>query len=163
MIIANGAKRRKLDIPGEDELAGRGVSYCATCDGAFYKDKITAVVGGGNTAVEDALFLANTCREVHIIHRRDQFRAGKVLVDALSQKDNIILHMDTVPVEILPEEGAQKVGAFTIQNVKTQEKQTLLLQGVFVAIGLNPDNQLFKGQVGLDPAGYISCLLYTSR
>ena len=105
VIVANGAKRRKLGIPGEEELAGRGVSYCATCDGGFYKGKHTLVVGGGNTAVEDALYLSNLCERVHIIHRRDEFRAGRVLTDALQKRENITIHYDTIPVEIRQAEG----------------------------------------------------------
>ena len=155
VIIANGAKRRKLGIPGEEEYAGRGVSYCATCDGGFYKGKNTVVIGGGNTALEDALYLANICERVHLIHRRDAFRGGKVLVDALLQKENIQVHYDTVPVEVLAGEDG-KVAGLLVKNVKTGEQENLGVQGVFVAVGLVPDNKVFEGQVTLDPAGYIA-------
>ena len=155
VIIANGAKRRKMQIPGEQEFSGRGVSYCATCDGGFYRGKTTVVVGGGNTAVEDALYLANICKEVHIIHRRDTFRAGKVLVDALLKRENIIIHYDTIPSEVLPADGGQVVGSLLVRNVKTGESSAIQAQGIFVAIGLVPDNRVFDGQIALDPAGYI--------
>lgn len=154
VIIANGAKRRKLAIPGEDAFAGKGVSYCATCDGGFFRGKTTAVVGGGNTAVEDALYLANLCKQVHLIHRRDSFRAGKVLTDALKARENIVIHYDTVPVEILPGATGATVGALRVRNVKTAAEEALLTDGVFVAVGLVPDNGLFP-EVELDRAGYI--------
>ena len=155
VIIANGAKRRKLGIPGEEAYAGRGVSYCATCDGGFFKGKSTVVVGGGNTALEDALYLANLCTQVHLIHRRDTFRGGKVLVDAVLARENIQVHYDTVPVEVVSADG-QKVSGLTVRNVKTGAQELLEAQGVFVAVGLAPDNQLFAGQIELDPAGYIA-------
>jgi len=152
VIIANGARRRTLDCPGEERLSGRGVSYCATCDGSFYKGKTVAIVGGGNTALEDALFLANLCSEVHLIHRRDEFRGNQILVDALLKRTNIIVHYDTVPTEIL---GEKTVEGIALQNVKTKNTETLTVSGVFVAIGLVPENTLFAGQVDLDKAGYI--------
>ena len=155
VIIANGAKRRKLGIPGEEAYAGRGVSYCATCDGGFFKGKSTVVVGGGNTALEDALYLANLCTQVHLIHRRDTFRGGKVLVDAVLARENIQVHYDTVPVEVVSADG-QKVSGLAVRNVKTGAQELLEAQGVFVAVGLAPDNQLFAGQIELDPAGYIA-------
>ncbi len=155
VIVANGAKRRKLGIPGEEELAGRGVSYCATCDGGFYKGKHTLVVGGGNTAVEDALYLSNLCERVHIIHRRDEFRAGRVLTDALQKRENITIHYDTIPVEIRQAEGKPMVGEIEVENVKTGGRTGIPVQGVFVAVGFEPDNQLFAGQLTLDPSGYI--------
>lgn len=154
VIIANGARRRKLDIPGEEAYAGRGVSYCATCDGGFFKNKVTAVVGGGNTAVEDALYLSNLCAMVHLVHRRDSFRAGKVLTDALSARENITIHYNTIPLEILPNEGGNAVGSVRLRDVKTSGEETLPVSGLFVAVGLVPDNGLFS-EVTLDPAGYI--------
>ncbi|MEM1483683.1 thioredoxin-disulfide reductase [Oscillospiraceae bacterium PP1C4] len=155
VIVANGAKRRKLGVKGEQEFTGRGVAYCATCDGGFYKGKITVVVGGGNTAVEDALYLSNLCSHVHLIHRRDSFRAGKVLVDALEKRANITIHYDTVPLEVLPAENGQVVGALLVKNLKTGDEAPIATQGVFVAVGLDPDNQIFTGQLTLDKAGYI--------
>lgn len=156
VIIANGAKRRKLGVPGEEELSGKGVSYCATCDGGFYKGKTTIVVGGGNTAVEDALYLSNICAKVYLVHRRDAFRAGKVLTDALEKRANIEVVLDTIPIKIAAEEGNGKVRSLWIKNIKTDAEQELLADGVFVAVGLVPDNRLFAGEVTLDPAGYIS-------
>ena len=155
VIIANGAKRRKLEIPGEEEYAGRGVSYCATCDGGFYKGKITVVIGGGNTAVEDALYLSNVCEKVYLIHRRDAFRASKVLSDSLYKRENIELVLSAVPLEILPEEDGKKVGAITVKDVNTGEERRIAADGVFVAVGLVPDNEVFAGQITLDKTGYI--------
>lgn len=151
VIIANGAKRRKLDVPGEDRLSGKGVSYCATCDGAFYRGKVTAIVGGGNTALEDALFLANNCETVHLIHRRDSFRGNKILSDAVLARKNIVIHYDTVPKEIT---GDSVVEGIVLSNLKTGEEETVPVSGVFVAVGLAPDNRLVEGQVELEN-GYI--------
>ncbi|MCI8649960.1 MAG: thioredoxin-disulfide reductase [Anaerotruncus sp.] len=155
VVIANGAKRRKLGVPGEQELAGRGVSYCATCDGGFYKGKTTVVIGGGNTAVEDALYLANICEQVHLVHRRDAFRAGKILTDALKKRENIQIHYNAVPAEILAAEGKKTVGTVRIRDVHTGETTDISAQGVFVAIGLEPDNRKFAEELDLDTAGYI--------
>ena len=152
VIIANGAKRRKLSCPGEDRLAGRGVSYCATCDGAFFQGMETAIVGGGNTALEDALFLANQCSTVHLIHRRDAFRGSAILAEAVAKRENIVLHYDTVVEEVL---GEDKVTGLRLKQVKTGETKELPVAGVFVAIGLMPDNAFLAGQVELDKAGYI--------
>ncbi len=152
VIIANGVKRRQLGCPGEERLAGRGVSYCATCDGAFFKGLETAIVGGGNTALEDALFLANNCAKVHLIHRRDAFRGSAILAEAVTKRENIVIHYDTVVEEIL---GEDKVSGLRLRNVGTGAEETLPAAGVFVAIGLVPDNALFEGQVELDGAGYI--------
>lgn len=152
VIIANGAKRRKLLCKGEEEFTGKGVSYCATCDGAFFKSKDTAIVGGGNTALEDALFLANNCRTVHLIHRRDSFRGNKELSDAVVSRENIIIHYDSITEEIY---GREMVEGITLQNLKTGQKENLTVDGVFVAVGLEPDNEIFKGQISMDQAGYI--------
>lgn len=152
VIIANGAKRRKLECPGEERLAGHGVSYCATCDGAFFRGKEVAIVGGGNTALEDALFLSNHCSMVHLVHRRDAFRGSKILADAVLARENIQIHYDSVTQEI---QGDSKVSAIVLKNVKTDAVETVPVSGVFVAVGLAPDNGIFAGQVELDPAGYI--------
>lgn len=152
VIIANGAKRRPLGCPGEDRLAGRGVSYCATCDGAFFRGREVVIVGGGNTALEDALFLANLCSSVHLVHRREQFRGSPILVKAVEQRENIILHRSAVVEEIA---GGEKVSGVVLRNVATGETGTLPAAGVFIAIGLAPDNQVFAGQLALDQAGYI--------
>ncbi len=152
VILANGVKRRQLGCPGEERLAGRGVSYCATCDGAFFQGKVTAIVGGGNTALEDALFLANHCTTVHLIHRRDAFRGSAILAQAVEKRENIVLHYDTVVEEI---QGENKVESLRLKNVQTGEETALAADGVFVAVGLMPDNEAFAGQVELDKAGYI--------
>lgn len=152
VIIANGAKRRALGCPGEKRLEGRGVSYCATCDGAFFRGREAAIVGGGNTALEDALFLANLCAAVHLIHRREQFRGSPILAQAVEQRENIVLHRNAVVEEIL---GEEKVSGVALRNVATGETEDLSVAGVFIAIGLAPDNGAFGGQVQLDEAGYI--------
>lgn len=152
VIIANGARRRKLDCAGEERLSGRGVSYCATCDGSFYRGKEVVIVGGGNTALEDALFLSNLCSRVHLIHRRDAFRGNKILVDALLKRENITVHYDSVVTEIT---GESVVSGVILQNLKTDATDVLTASGIFVAIGLVPENTLFAHQLELDRAGYI--------
>ena len=149
VIIANGAKRRLLEIPGEEEFSGRGVSYCATCDGAFFKDKTVAVIGGGNTALEDALYLANICEKVYLVHRRDEFRGTKNLVDRVVENDKIEILYSHIPTEI---KGDNKVYAIVLQN--GEGKTELVVDGVFVAIGLKPDNERFSNIVELEN-GYI--------
>ena len=131
---------------------GKGVSYCATCDGAFYKGKDVVIVGGGNTALEDALFLSNVAQTVHLIHRRDAFRGNKILVDALLKRENIKVHYDAVVMSI---QGDKKVTGVTLENKKTAEKTEILAEGVFVAIGLVPDNTFLDDQITLDSHGYI--------
>lgn len=155
VILANGVKRRLLDIPGEAALTGRGVSYCATCDGGFFKNKTAVVVGGGNTAVEDALYLSNLCERVHLLHRRDSFRAVRALTDALAARENLTVHYDTAPLEILPNAAGSAVDSVRVRNLKTDAETTLDTSAVFVAIGLVPDNTLFSAQVDCDEAGYI--------
>ncbi len=152
VIVANGVKRRTLGCPGEERLAGRGVSYCATCDGAFFQGAEVAIVGGGNTALEDALFLSNNCAAVHLIHRRDQFRGSSILVEAVKKRQNIHLHLNSVVEEIT---GEEKVAGARLRDVTTGEETRLELSGVFVAVGLAPDNAAFAGQLALDGAGYI--------
>ena len=151
VIIANGAQRRTLGCPGEDTFSGRGVSYCATCDGAFYKDQDVAIVGGGNTALEDA-FLSNLCTNVHILHRRDAFRGNPILVQALEKKPNIHIHFDTTVEEIL---GKEKLEGIKVRNTQTQKTEIIPVKGVFVAIGLAPENQLFADTLPLDRSGYL--------
>ena len=150
--IASGAHHRKLGIPGEAEFTGKGVSYCATCDGAFFRKKITAVVGGGDVALEDAIFLARLCERVYVIHRRDEFRGAKSLQKRLMELPNVEILWDTVPEEIC---GAEKVETLELFNKKTGEKIDLVVDGVFVAVGITPNSEEFKGSVDMDPAGYI--------
>ena len=140
VIVANGVKRRTLGCPGEERLAGRGVSYCATCDGAFFQGAEVAIVGGGNTALEDALFLSNNCAAVHLIHRRDQFRGSSILAEAVKKRQNIHLHLNSVVEEIT---GEEKVAGARLRDVTTGEETRLELSGVFVAVGLAPDNAAF--------------------
>ncbi len=152
VIAATGAVNKTLGVPGEEELAGMGVSYCATCDGAFFKNKVTAVVGGGDVAVEDAIFLARLCSKVYLIHRRDSFRAAKTLVSALAKYDNIELVLDSVVDEI---HGEDMVEAVTVHNVKSGESKKLEVNGVFLAVGTKPNSELFANLVTLNDAGWI--------
>lgn len=152
VILSGGAKHRKLDVPGEESLAGSGVSYCATCDGAFFRGKEVAVVGGGDVAVEDALFLARLCKKVYVIHRRDTFRAAKTLVTRLTEAENVEIIYDSVVKEI---QGKFKVEALRLENKKTQEERTVALDGVFIAVGMLPETLGYEGLVELDAAGYI--------
>ena len=152
VILSGGAKHKMLGVPGEDKLAGSGVSYCATCDGAFFRGKEVAVVGGGDVAVEDAVFLARICKKVYVIHRRDSFRAAKTLVSKLVETENVEIIYDSVVTEI---QGAVKVERLLIENKKTQEVRTVLLDGVFIAVGMLPETKAYEGLVELDGAGYI--------
>lgn len=152
VILSGGAKHRKLDVPGEEKLAGSGVSYCATCDGAFFRNKEVAVVGGGDVAVEDALFLARLCKKVYVIHRRDSFRAAKTLVSRLTAAENVEIIYDSVVKEIC---GNVKVESVKLENKKTQEEREVTLDGVFIAVGMLPETKAYEGLVTLDEAGYI--------
>ena len=152
VILSGGAKHRKLEVPGEDALAGSGVSYCATCDGAFFRGKEVAVIGGGDVAVEDALFLARICKKVYVVHRRDTFRAAKTLVTRLTEAENVELVYDSVVKEI---QGKFKVESLVLENKKTAEERTITLDGVFIAVGMLPETSCYKGLVELDAAGYI--------
>ena len=143
---------RKLEVPGEEELSGMGVSYCATCDGAFFKDKTVAVVGGGDVAVEDAIFLARSCKQVYLIHRRDQLRAAQVLQDALNGFHNVTCIWDTTVEKI---GGEQQVQWITLKQTKTGEERQLDVDGVFVAVGTVPDTGFVKGLVDLDELSLI--------
>lgn len=152
VVIATGATHRKLQIPGEKKLTGMGVSYCATCDGAFFRGKEVAVIGGGDVALEDALFLARGCSKVYLIHRRDTFRGAKVLQEKVFATENIEILWDTVPEEI---KGEQQVEALSLSNKKTKETSEISVQGVFVAVGIEPNTELFSGILDMDESGYI--------
>lgn len=152
VIIASGAHHRKLGVPGEEELSGMGVSYCATCDGAFFKDKVTAVVGGGDVAVEDAIFLARICKKVYLIHRRDELRGAKSLQKKLMEMENVEIIWDTVVESI---NGSQKTEALSLRNKKSGEKSELKTDGVFIAVGITPNTEAFSGYIEMDAAGYI--------
>ena len=152
VIIASGAMHSKLGVPGEEEFGGMGVSYCATCDGAFFRKKVTAVVGGGDVAIEDAIFLARMCEQVYLIHRRDQLRGARSLQEKLFALDNVTVLWDTVVEEI---RGDGKVNSLAVKNVKTQEQSELSVDGVFVAVGITPNSQPFSQLLTLDH-GYIA-------
>ncbi|NSG82258.1 thioredoxin-disulfide reductase [Blautia schinkii] len=152
IILAFGAEHRKLDIPGEDDLGGLGVSYCATCDGAFYKDRTAVVVGGGNAAAEDAVFLSGLCKKVYLVHRRDELRADKAIQEKVFDCENIEMVWESIPLEIL---GQDEVTGIKIQNVKTGEERELDTDGVFIAVGIVPNTTLLEAQLELDENGYI--------
>ena len=153
MILALGATPKKLGVPKEEELKGAGVSYCATCDGAFYKDKTTAVVGGGDTALEDALYLSRFCKKVFLIHRRDKFRGTKVLQDRVHQNGKIELLMNKTVDQLETQDGA--LSNIHVEDVVTKEKTPVNVNGVFVAVGVQPESQVLNGIVDLDENGYI--------
>lgn len=146
VIIANGVTRRTLDVPGEKEFIGRGVSYCATCDGGFYKGKSVAVIGGGNTALDDALYLCSICRNVTLIHRREGFRGNETTLQKLRDRKNLQLLLSYVPTAIT---GTDKVEGIELKNLSTGEMKRINVDGVFIAIGSVPDNELFS-QIMLD-------------
>ena len=152
VVIATGAKARWLGLPGEGRLMGRGVSGCATCDGFFFKDKKVAVVGGGDTAMEEALTLSKYAGEVVLIHRRDQFRASKIMLERARKNPRITFVTDTVVEDVL---GENSVEGVRIKNVKTGEEHELAVDGFFAAIGHEPATTLFRGLVEMDEGGYI--------
>lgn len=151
VILCPGASAMVLGAEGEDVFAGRGVSYCATCDGAFYKNKRVMVVGGGNTAAEDALYLTRFAKEVILVHRRDQLRASKILADKISQS-NITVRWNSVLKKI---DGEQKVSAAQLADVKSGKSETLEVDGIFVAVGQKPQTDFLKGVITLNERGYI--------
>jgi len=152
IIIAAGASHRMLNIPGEETFRGQGVSYCATCDGAFFRNQITAVIGGGDVAVEDALFLARLCKQVYVIHRRNEFRAAKVLGERLEALENVTILWDSTAVSI---NGTDTVESLSVQSVKTNETKDYPVSGVFIAVGMVPNSSAYKGVVDMDASGYI--------
>lgn len=152
VVISTGANPRELGVEKEQQLVGRGVNYCAACDGMFYKDKVVAVIGGGNSAVADAMILSRIAKKVYIVHRRDALRATKVYHDALEKAENVEFVWDSVVSELLHEE---KLTGLKIKNVKTDEESVLECDGVFVSVGRKPVTELFEGVPELDKAGYI--------
>lgn len=152
IIIATGAQSKKLGVEGEKEFVGRGVSYCAVCDGAFYKDKVVAVVGGGNAAVEEACYLTKFASKVYLIHRRDELRADKIVQERAFKNEKLEFIYDTVVNRI---NGENLVKSATIENVKTHEIKDLAIDGIFPYIGFEPNADLFTGQVKQDKNGFI--------
>ena len=153
LIIATGASAKYLGIPSEDKYKGRGVSACATCDGFFYRDTDVAVIGGGNTAVEEALYLSNIAKKVVVIHRRDKFRAEKILVDRLLKKKNVTIKWNSILDEVLGDKTG--VTGIKIKNTLDEKTMNLVLKGVFIAIGHLPNTKLFEGQLDMKN-GYIT-------
>lgn len=152
VIFATGAVHAHLGVPGEEELSGRGVSYCATCDGAFYRGKTAAVVGGGDVALEDAIYLARFCEKVYVIHRRDEFRGTRVLQERLKELANVEIFYSHVVTAIC---GEDSVNSLKIKDVKSEKEREIFLSGVFIAVGVHPHTELVKGLLTLDEAGYV--------
>lgn len=152
VIAATGATHAKLGIPGEEELSGMGVSYCATCDGAFFRDKTVAVVGGGDVAAEDAIFLSRICKKVYLIHRRDALRAAAVLQQEVKAISNVEILWNTIPKEI---QGEDQVETLLLENVNTGANSSLPVDGVFIAVGIIPESGLFQSMVNCDEKGYV--------
>jgi thioredoxin reductase (NADPH) len=161
VIIATGSAWRPLDVPGEQALLGHGVSSCATCDGFFFRGQPIVVVGGGDSAMEEALFLTRFAESVTIIHRRDQFRASKIMQERALANPKIKVEWNTVVTEILDSDG--KVGGVRVRDVMTGEERTLGVSGVFIAIGHDPRSELFVGQVDMDATGYIEVAAPTTQ
>jgi len=157
VIIATGASAKWIGLPSEQEYNGYGVSACATCDGYFYKDKVVAVVGGGDTAAEEASYLAKLCKKVYVIHRRNELRASKAMQKRLLKLPNVEMVWDSIPKEITgKQEGFSKaVTGVIVENVKTGEIKNIEIDGFFVAIGHQPNSNIFKGQLEMDDAGYL--------
>lgn len=155
VIIATGAKNRKLGLEDEERLTGMGVSYCATCDGRFFANKKVCVVGGGSTALEDALFLAGYCEHVYLIHRRDAFRGEEALIKQIKKKDNITIEYNSNVVKLV---GENQLEGVVVENKNTQGRTTISVSGLFIAIGHMPDNQYFDDIVELDDYGYVKGL-----
>ena len=152
VILAMGARPRKLGVPGEEPYAGRGVSYCTTCDGNFYRNRPVMVVGGGDTALEDALYLANICQTVYLVHRRDRFRGAKTLEDAVRANPNIRLVLNA-QVERL--EGEKMLHAAYVRKNGAAQAEKIAVDGVFIAVGADPSSELVRGMVDMDERGYI--------
>jgi thioredoxin reductase (NADPH) len=153
VILATGASHRKLGVPGEEELGGMGVSYCATCDGAFFKNRTVAVVGGGDVALEDALFLARGCEKVYLIHRREEFRGAKLLQQRVKDASNIEILYDTVVEEIC---GTEMVESVSIYNKREEKRRNLPVNGVFLAVGISPNSDYVRDFVQMGEGGYIA-------
>jgi thioredoxin reductase (NADPH) len=154
VILAMGAEHKKLEVRGEEELSGRGVSYCATCDAAFFKNKQTIVVGGGDSAMEEAIFLAKFAEKVYVVHRRDEFRASKIMVDRAREVENLEFKTPFV-VEEFAAGSSGALGHATLRNVETGEHEELPMDGAFIAIGHEPQSEIVRDQVDTDDEGYV--------
>lgn len=152
VILATGAKNRRLGLEREEELIGRGISYCATCDGGFYRGKAVAVNGGGNTALEDAIFLTSYCSKVYIIHRRDSFRGEEKLLETLKAKENVEFVLNSVITTL---NAQDKLESLSVLNQETKEERQIEVEGLFIAIGQVPENDIFSNVISLDKKGYI--------
>ncbi len=152
IIIAAGAAHRKLAVPGEERLAGRGISYCATCDGAFFRGKTVAVIGGGDVAVEDAIFLARSCKKVYVVHRREELRAAKILQNKLFSLPNVEMVWNCTVSEI---EGGEQVTGIVLWDRKEEERRQLAVDGVFIAVGIVPNTKAFLDVAPTDENGYL--------
>jgi thioredoxin reductase (NADPH) len=155
VVLAMGAEHKKLGVPGEEELGGRGISYCATCDAAFFKDRATVIVGGGDSAMEEAIFLAKFAAKVTIVHRRDEFRASKIMLERARDADNIEFLTPYVVDEFVADGDGSALGKARLRNVETGEHRDLEMSGAFIAIGHEPQSELVDGQVDLDENGYV--------
>jgi thioredoxin reductase (NADPH) len=162
LVLATGAQARWLDLPSEQKFKGYGVSACATCDGFFYRGKTVFVIGGGNTAVEEALFLTNFAAHVTVVHRRDHFRAEKILQDRLFKNPKISVIWDTVLHDVLGDENPLKVRGIALRNVKTDAVTEKLADGVFIAIGHSPATELVADKLELKPSGYVKTASYST-
>lgn len=157
VIIATGATARWLGLESEDQYRGFGVSACATCDGNFFRGRTVAVIGGGDTALEEALYLSNLCAKVYLVHRRDAFRASQAMQDKVFKRENIDIQWNSIPVEVMGEKKGfvKSVIGLKLADTKDKSERVLPLDGIFVAIGVTPVTELFKGQIELDVQGYI--------
>jgi thioredoxin reductase (NADPH) len=162
VVLATGAQARWLDLPSEQKFKGYGVSACATCDGFFYKNKDVLVIGGGNTAVEEALFLTNFASKVTVVHRRNEFRAEKILQDRLFKNPKISVIWDTVLEDVLGSDNPLKVRAVTMRNIKTGALTEQAADGVFIAIGHSPSTELVAGKIEMKPNGYVWTAPYST-
>ena len=157
VIIATGATARWLGLESEEQYRGFGVSACATCDGNFFRGRTVAVIGGGDTALEEAMYLSNLCAKVYLVHRRDAFRASQAMQDKVFKKENIDIQWNSIPIEVLGEKKGfvKSVTGLKLADTKDKSERVLPLDGIFVAIGVTPVTELFKGQIDLDAQGYI--------
>lgn len=157
VIIATGATARWLGLESEEQYRGFGVSACATCDGNFFRGRTVAVIGGGDTALEEAMYLSNICAKVYLVHRRDAFRASQAMQDKVFKKENIDIQWNSIPVEVLGEKKGfvKSVTGLKLADTEDKSERVLPLDGIFVAIGVTPVTELFKGQIDLDAQGYI--------